>query len=420
MKKLIFLPMFLLMAGNLLWSQGEGARYSNPIKEILKGHPEYFGEILDNPDKYEVQILYTQVDRRPDNLPNFRRFSYGLDESQFFYPAGAVQMPVAMAALEKLHQLGIVGLTRNTTMRTGAVRPSQIECEVDSLAADLRPTVGGYVEEMLVAGDTNAFNRLYEFLGQGYLNDRILDLGYRNFRIVHRLGEPLPPFENAYINPVSFLDPESRLLYHQGLVYSEAQHSLELQGTKKGIGYFNSEGMQVDMPFDFGQKNFISLRVLQDLLQNLVLPELAEPSTVFRLGDDDYKHLLRCMAMLPRESAIGSYRSMPDKTGNLLMYADRPNDTIPATVRIFNISGEGFGWLTDVAYVVDFKNKVEFLLAATIHVNSDGVYNDEQYDYEEIGYPFLGNLGRLIYELELQRPRENRPDLRKFELGWGR
>ncbi|MDQ3683121.1 MAG: hypothetical protein M3352_08635, partial [Bacteroidota bacterium] len=75
-----------------------------------------------------------------------------------------------------------------------------------------------------------------------------------------------------------------------------------------------------------------------------------------------------------------------------------------------------YGFLTDASYVVDFKNKIEFMLAATIYVNSDEVLNDDKYDYDTIGYPFLYQLGQSIYKYELQRPRIHKPDLSAFKV----
>jgi len=46
---------------------------------------------------------------------------------------------------------------------------------------------------------------------------------------------------------------------------------------------------------------------------------------------------------------------------------------------------------------------VEFLLSAVIYVNEDEIFNDDKYEYDEIGLPFLANLGRVIYKYELER-----------------
>ena len=78
--------------------------------------------------------------------------------------------------------------------------------------------------------------------------------------------------------------------------------------------------------------------------------------------------------------------------------------------------GNAYGFLVDAAYIVDFRNNIEFLLSAVIYCNSDGIFNDDNYDYEKTGLPFMKNLGRVVYEYELKRKRKNVPDLRTFQF----
>ena len=87
---------------------------------------------------------------------------------------------------------------------------------------------------------------------------------------------------------------------------------------------------------------------------------------------------------------------------------------MPDYMRVFNKVGWAYGFLIDVSYVVDFKNKIEFMLAAVVYVNSDGILNDDKYDYEDVGYPFFQELGKIIYNYELHRKRKYLPDLSKF------
>jgi flavin-dependent dehydrogenase len=91
---------------------------------------------------------------------------------------------------------------------------------------------------------------------------------------------------------------------------------------------------------------------------------------------------------------------------------------MPAGVRVFNKVGWAYGFLTDVSYVCDFANNVEFMLTATVYVNSDGVLNDNKYDYDTIGYPFLYHLGQTVYRYELGRDRRYRPQLSRFRIDY--
>ena len=89
---------------------------------------------------------------------------------------------------------------------------------------------------------------------------------------------------------------------------------------------------------------------------------------------------------------------------------------MPAHVRVFNKVGWAYGCLTDVSYVVDLTNNIEFMLAVTVYVNSDGILNDNKYEYETVGWPFLYKVGQAIYQYELNRKRKHIPDLSAFKL----
>ena len=93
---------------------------------------------------------------------------------------------------------------------------------------------------------------------------------------------------------------------------------------------------------------------------------------------------------------------------------------LPSHIRVFNKVGWAYGFMTDVSYVADFKNKVEFMLSATIYVNSDEILNDNKYDYETLGYPFMYALGQTIYQHELKRRRIYKPDLSNFRINYER
>jgi hypothetical protein len=74
--------------------------------------------------------------------------------------------------------------------------------------------------------------------------------------------------------------------------------------------------------------------------------------------------------------------------------------------------------MTDASYIVDFKNNVEFMLALTLYVNSDGVMNDDKYDYDTIGLPFFYKLGQVFYRHEINRKRKFTPDLARFKMAY--
>jgi hypothetical protein len=97
-------------------------------------------------------------------------------------------------------------------------------------------------------------------------------------------------------------------------------------------------------------------------------------------------------------------------------FSDSEHTVMPPHVRVFNKVGWAYGFLTDVSYVADFEHNVEFMLAATVYANSDGILNDDTYDFETVAHPFMYQVGQTIYQYELQRKRKYTPDLTAFKI----
>jgi hypothetical protein len=399
MKKAFTIFSALLLAGSF-YAQ------PNPLQQLIEEGKPDFGIWAQDPEQYEIQVIYTQIDRDAEGKRTFTSYAYGLQEGTYFYPASTVKMPVALLALEKLNELRIRGLDKWTPMRTGAAQPPQTPVMVDSTAAQFLPSVAHYVRKIFLVSDNDAYNRLYEFLGQAYANQKLQEKGYTATRLLHRLSAPEFDVEsNRYTNPVSFYRFDT-LFYHQGEVYSRAQHELQLTDELRGKGYSNSADSVIYEPFDFREKNYFSLQALHNILKAVIFPESVAPSQRFDLTEDDYTFLRQAMSELPRESRYPDYSGKADNYVKFWMYGDQEEDiVIPDHIRIYNKVGWAYGFLTDVAYIHDRESGVEFFLSGTIHVNENQIYNDGKYEYEEIGLPFFGELGRAIYAYEKERKR---------------
>ncbi len=385
----------------------------NPLNDLLQQHP-FLWNIAENPD-HQVQILYTQIEREGDNRARFRTFSYGLDTSLYFYPASTVKMPVAFLALERLNDLDIKGLDKDTWMRHKAGSPPQTAVKMDTTSQNWFPSVGHYIKKIFLVSDNDAYNRLYEFLGQAYINEQLWRKGYERLRIIHRLSAPdFDTLSNRITNPVEFVHPDEHIFYQQAESYSRAYKDLGLEGQIRGKAYVDNTGQLVKEPFDFRYKNYVGLQELHDILKAVLFPDAVPEASRFRLKEEDYTFLYRYLSMLPQESDYPSYE-VQDSYVKFFIFGDS-EAPMPRYIRLFNKVGDAYGFLTDVAYVVDFENGVEFFLAANIHVNANESFNDGEYEYEEIGFPFLAQLGRAIYQMELERPRKYLPDLFRFKV----
>lgn len=405
-KLLPFFLFYLLAFPSFAQFQSDGF-----IEKLLKKHPERFSEIVGNPEKYKVQILYTRIDRNRKNEPHFTTHGYRVNNSEYFYPASTVKLPTVALALEKLNKLGI---DKYTPMLTGAARPEQTKAEKDSSSESGLPSVAHYAKKILLASDNDAFNRLYEFLGQQSLNDSLHKKGFVNTRIVHRLEAPIGPENNRYTNPVKF-EKEGKVVYDQPAQYSSKEYKAPAQ-ILSGKGYIK-EGKLVNEPFDFSTKNAFPLEEQHRLLKTLFFPNQVPASQRFGLTEDDYRFMYQYMSQFPVETDFpASYTDdYYDGFVKFLLFG-ATKTRLPRHIRLFNKSGDAYGFLLDNAYIADFEKGIEFMLTAVIYCNSDEIFNDDHYDYETVGLPFMANLGKTFFEYELGRKRSVRPDLNRFEL----
>lgn len=372
-------------------------------------------EVLKNNDKYEIQIIYTQINRDAAGRPHFTSFWHNVDSARYFYPASTVKMPLALLSLERLNHLrrsGYPRLTRNTFYGLDSLRAFQHRYVADTTAPDGKPSIAHDVRRVFVVSDNLAYNHLFEFLGRDYVNKTLREKGYSRTGIMHRFN--YPGRDNRYASPITFYDATSGI-FKLGERFDEKTWDNPQHSTRKGKGFVNAADSLVNQPFEFKTKNWFALTDMEKMLRAVLFPEAVPEQNRFFLTDDDYRFLWHYMGIFPRECDFPKYDTATyhDNYVKYFLFGDSEEDR-NGNIRLFNKIGVAYGTVSDVAYVVDFENNVEFILAATILCNSDGIFNDDRYDYDEIGFPFMAKLGRAVYDFELKRERKVKPDLRKF------
>lgn len=390
------------------------------ITRLLKQHPEWFQIFLDEPAKYKMQISYTQIDRDSSNSPHFTHYHYR-SSAEYTYPASTVKLPAAVLSLEKLNQIKVPGLSKDSYMFTDPIRVGEKPVYNDPTSFSGKPSVAHYIKKILLVSDNDAFNRLYEFLGQEAINDRLHALGYIGAEIRHRLSTPLNDVENRMTNPVWFMDDKGNTPYRQPFQLANRVYPTRTDAI--GEGYMATDPItrkpvKIDKPLDFSMKNRWSLKDSHKLIQNLMFPECQSNSQKLFLTPHDYAFLWKYMSMLPGESDFPKYDSSTYWPAyvKFLLLGSQKGDWPFSNIRIFNKVGDAYGHLLDAAYIVDFDNKVEFILSAVVYCNSNEILNDDTYEYETTGFPFMKHLGQVFYEYERLRPKKYLPELSRYKM----
>jgi hypothetical protein len=411
MKKMLLfflLPLFL-------FPQEKNSRL---IDSLLKTKPELFSGIISNPKKYRIQIIYTQINRDKNNKPTFTQHNYFLDSTNYFYCASLVKLPCSILALQKLNELNIEGLDKNSRMFTDSLIPCHKNVTADTSSPSAFPSVGHYIRKMLLVSDNLAFGRTYEFLTPDYIHTELAKRGYGSMRIVHRFDGGCTGTANLYTNPINFYNDKGKLLHHMDGIQSAKTFSNPLGTVKVGKTHINASGKKINEPKDFTTYNFMHLQQINDLLKWIVFMPHAPEKKKFNLTESDRNYLLKYLTLLPRETQFPKYNTKEyyDSYKKYFIYGDSKKPITNNDVRIFNIVGQSYGFMVDCAYIVDLKNKSEFMLSAVIYANENEVINDGKYEYKSVALPYLSKLGTLFLEYEKKRKKLHTPDLTEFKL----
>tara|TARA_B110000014_G_scaffold209374_1_gene160875 strand:+ start:3194 stop:4438 length:1245 start_codon:yes stop_codon:yes gene_type:complete len=394
--------------------------YKNDFKlleKIFMSMKKDFPEIVSQPDLYRIQIIYTQIDRATNQQPYFTTFEYGVDPNKYFYPASTVKFPSTVLALEKLKTYSSknIKINKDTYLTIGNGYGEMTKVEEDITSINSKVSIGHYIKKILVISDDDAFNRIYEFLGQEYFNKRMWNIGYNDFRVRHRLSIALSTEENQYTNPFYFYNNLGEMIFNQPMQHSKLKFKISTVDNFIGNGYYKNS-KKYDQPMDFTEKNYFRLSDQQKFLRQIIFPDIVNDDKKINLSTSDYYFLYEWMQKLPRESIYPSYNDYSrysDGYCKFFIFGDTPNK-VPENIHIFNSVGWAYGFLIDNAYIIDTENDVEFFLSAVIYINENEILNDDQYQYSKLGLPFLSKLGKNIYNYELNRKKEVKPDFTRF------
>ncbi len=364
------------------------------LKKVLASDDLAIKTVMQQPENYELQIhlilpndtsLY-QINQQPtqqsypiETISTPKTFVIDYSQGQYFYPASTVKLPVAVLAAEWTE------LNPDLSMIT----PYRIanDTVTHHIAQDLI--------EIFAVSDNDAYNRLYDLLGRDYINQRMAELGINDFRLAHRLS-----VNNA-------ADPEHPIYQFetdQGIKTFQAAADRPLDsllgvGLQKGVGYWQDEQL-VDSPMDFSRKNYFPLGSMMQFMQMLYLLDCVDCTSKFKWSKNTEDFIKTIMSSVPRKQGYDESK-YPDGYVKFFFLGDS-NERIGSGLKIHNKVGLAYGTLTDLAYIVDTKNDLHYLLGATLLVNENGIFNDNTYEYDSIGFPFLAQVSRRLHELLLE------------------
>jgi len=389
------LSVFIISLGIFMLSCTE----STPLEQALTDAELEVKKVLDFADEHEIQIRYTQIKRGENNLPEFSSYSLFEDSEAYFYPASTAKLPIAALALQRIRELQVEGINidSNTPFHIRDRNNHPIALK-DSTALNENLSVAHLIKKIFLVSDNDAYNFLFDFLGSDYINSELRKKGLSETSIHHKF---LFGADNQTTWEYHFIDHLDTLYYQPSIRAKQIISNGNLKAMIKGIGYIDGNEL-VNRPFDFSSKNRISINDLEGILKRILFPDVFDSSERFDLLEEDYKFLKFWMSRNTLESSDPDYSNNPDLYDSYVkffVYGDQKG-AMTDNVRIFNKVGDAYGTLTETAYIQDRASAIEFLLTATVHVNENQIFNDNIYEYDSIGFPFMAGLGRAILNYE--------------------
>jgi Beta-lactamase enzyme family len=359
-----------------------------PVFERL---PPSLRGLIDDP-QYQIQLIWTRIVRDARGRPRLRRAEYGLTPQRWFSAASVSKLPMALLMAERL---SAHGLNASAEIRLSAA-PETGEWPADE---PLSETFQRGCNRTFAVSENVPFNRWYEYLGADAVHARLARLGYPDTRLIARLGSS-DREANRRSRGGALLAADGRIVERTEAM-TAAERRFPFGSAMAGSGWQNDDGSVALGPRDFSYANFMPLADSLGMLQAFVLPETVPAKRRWRIAEPLRAQLLKALALRPRDSDDPRYDEAEHYDGYARWFlVGDGKQRYPEGLRVSGKSGMAYGYLSEVAHLQDRDAGAECLLAAAIHVNRDGIYNDDRYEYDSIGLPFLAALGRAVLDVE--------------------
>ena len=360
---------------------------SNPIKSSLNSD-EFLSEILKNKEQYEIQVLFTEINRNKDGEPEFTDFQFQVDEEKYFYPASTIKLPIIVLTLNKINELRLEGIDINLKSK---IKLKSYNKKQKIVINDSITSFQNLISKVFLTSDNSAANILIDFLGYNYFNSKMKKEGYANTYLNHKFS----PDQNVNNNW------EIQTLKDDIISSKDEQifiKSNNISGLLKGDRTLKDGKVSIG-PLDFSYKNRFSLLDMHTFIKKIIFTEKSNNQNYFNLNVEDYDFLRYWMSRFTYEDNGKKYEDdgIYYETYNKFFIHGMDSIAINKNIRVYNKLGEAYGTSTDTAYIKNYTEDIEFFLSARIYVNDNNVINDNIYEYDEIAIPFLAKLSQSIY-----------------------
>ena len=352
--------------------------YAQSIRSILKNsESELINYVYKNKEKFEVQIILTELKKRKNGFTIHKK-KFNVDKKNYFYPASSIKLPIALLTIEKINE--------NPNLNIN----SEFSIEGDSIITTFKKEI----TDLFIISSNESYNRLFEFLGQDYINKKLKQKGFKDFSIYHRLSTK--ESDNLKTKEINFYR-NGEINQIQKSINNKPLTKLNLKNLNKGIGFILDNELQ-NKSMDFSRKNYFSIEELNNILIFLFFPEISK-NKKFNLSKSQNLLIQKLMSSTPYDMGFDK-NIYPNNYNKFFIYGDKDgmiNDNI------YNKVGNAYGYSIDNAYIYNKNSDRHFVLTACIYTNANNILNDNYYEYDEIGIPFLAEIGRFLTNYNIRQ-----------------
>ena len=408
----------LLVCSNLYGQVAETSSASRILQNVLDSLENKYPKVIENPEKYRFKIVFTEINRTKDKV-NLETVGFRMDEKEYLYPASIVKLPTILIGMEeynKIHKKR-ARVTYETLIKFNKEKgcmPTAFSVKIGNKLEYY--TLDLFTKQMLGVSDNDAYNRMFDFVGQQQLNRRLKEMQFQDGKIIRKFVLNCSLDQNRTSDSYVFLGRRNEWLYNRrgitnpDTIFTDSTYKI-------GKAYEGLDKKIVPRPFDFSRQNNLELVDLHKTLNGVVFPTSSFAHT-FDISEEQRKYVLSNMAKYPGEFSLDFNPKDFHPTYKKYLFFGKDtntnytNDSL-SRFRSFNVVGLSFGCAIDAAYIIDLDTGKEFVLTVGIYANEDEVINDAKYDYETLAYPIMKDVGRLIMN-QLPENKDNVAYLREM------
>jgi hypothetical protein len=349
---------------------------------ILKGKEPIIDQVLANPEKYHLQIHFTSVNEQAGGMV---LNEYSLYKDKYYYhPASLIKFPLALISLEMFtrfqKQFGI-------SLQT-PIESKTCSCDFDTdnyVNHKSKPSLDILYREMLIMSNNDAYNFFYDFVGPTHFNKRMRELSLSNIILRNRFSSGCSGDKAKLHGGISFIKDNTNIRYAILCQTDSVQNSIQ------NI-YMKEVGAQ--------SYNLASLYSLHQLMKQLFYPTTTNQVASLKISEANLNYFKQTIASYPK--SIPDYHSYPNHYHKYLIPPGLINNN-DSTIKVYSKNGNAGGYLSDIMYFTDEKNKVNYFLSVSMYNATNKYYYKRRAYYSSPGIDFFRQLSKVLYNYEKEK-----------------